>query len=583
MVRCFVHLMMNFMAYSLICLTFGGCLVGPDLAPPTPPELTNPYSVQPASAQAIPLEQWWQAWSDPKLSELLQIAGQGNLEAKQAYARIAEARAIIGVARGALGPTLSLLSEYSFRSQSENASPFVGSVGNNGDSFNLFLNGADSSWQVDLFGQIHRSIQAAEANTLFAEFDAQDIRRTLFSDVATNYLRIRLLQEQISLLQQSIAVQEQTQKLVSDREDAGVSTELDSAQTQSFVLRSKTLLASLEQQLVLEFNSLSVLMGQVPSQQLKDFIQDGGTVGLPSIPDIGFPTNVLRNRPDVRREEMAFVATLAEIGVAEADLYPQLTLLGSISVSAQSISSLFQTESLAFNIGPSLRWNIFQSGRIRANIEAARARCEQAQFNYQQTVISAVREVEDSIAQYNGFTNQTRTLSMAVEADQRAVALSLERYKAGRANFQRVLDSQQQQLQDLQLRASVRVQALEQAVRLYNALGGNWDYHSGAIASQASCSVISQPQLPVTAHSPVAETVVIPQGNFPYPLEDQPIVSPDQILEQNDQSPPATQIANPPSSDSVIEGNVGPTVESNIDGSSAQEIDFDNLSSLNDG
>ena len=124
------------------------------------------------------------------------------------------------------------------------------------------------------------------------------------------------------------------------------------------------------------------MLGQVPSQQLKEFFLDGGAIGLPTIPDIGFPANLLRNRPDVRREEMAFISSLAEIGVAEADLYPQLTLLGTISVSAQSVSTLFQTESLAFNIGPSLRWNVFQSGRIKANIAATEARAEQSQLNY---------------------------------------------------------------------------------------------------------------------------------------------------------------------------------------------------------
>jgi len=132
-----LHRFVKYIAcFSFICLS-AGCVVGPDLSPPTAPELNSPYSVRPLSAQAIPLEQWWQSWADPKLVELLRIAAEGNLEAKQAYSRIAEARAIVGVAQGALGPSLSLISEYAFRSRSENASPFVGSVGNNGDSFVL--------------------------------------------------------------------------------------------------------------------------------------------------------------------------------------------------------------------------------------------------------------------------------------------------------------------------------------------------------------------------------------------------------------------------------------------------------------
>jgi len=467
-----------------------------------------------------------------------------------------------------------------------------------------------SSWQIDLFGQIQRSIQAAKADTFFAEFDAQDIRQTLFSDVATNYLRIRLIQEQIRLLRQSIGVQEQTQKLVVERQEAGVSTELDSAQTDSFVLRSRTLLASLEQQLNLEFNSLSILLGQVPSQELKQYFIDGGTVGLPVIPEIGFPTNLLRNRPDVRREEMAFISCLAAIGVAEADLYPQLTLLGTISVSAQSISTLFQTDSLAFNLGPSLRWNIFQSGRIKANIAATEARCEQAQLEYQQTVISAAREVEDSIVNYNGFMNQANTISMAVDADKRAVELSLERYKAGRANFQRVLDAQQQQLQDLQLRASVRVQALQELVRLYNGLGGRWDYHPSPTEGQG-CLVTT----PVTGYGNAATVENIGTGNsecstancdtsatidnstslynsypdaiysntpntaYPnttYPLDAQSVLPADQnVAPRNVPAGSGSKSSIPATSPPIDQGVI-------FDATSAKGIDIDNLSSLND-
>ena len=463
--------------FNQFCLCFlilvgSGCaVVGPDIQPPVSPNLSPNYSRTPTVANVVPLESWWQSWADPKLHELVNLANSQNLDTRQAYFRIVEARANVGVARGGLGPNLGLFSEYSYRQTSQNDSSFV--VGST-SPFDLFTKGADAAWQIDLFGKIRRTIEAAESRACFAEFDAQSIRQTLLSDTASAYLRIRLLQDQIVLVEQSIRIQEDTQKLVDDRKEAGVSTELDSAQTESFIERSRTLMIVLSQQLELEFNTLSLLLSEVPAQELRDYLNDQSIVQMPPLPEIGFPADLIRNRPDVRREEMAFAATLAEIGVAEADLYPQLSLTGTVGVSATNISNLFRTESLVFAVGPSLRWDIFQSGRIKCNIEAARARCEQAHLKYQQTVLSAVREVEDSLAQYNGFLLQTQTLSKAVTADERAVELSLERYKAGRANFQRALDSQQQLLQDLQQRSSTQFQAIVQVVRLYNSLGGNW-------------------------------------------------------------------------------------------------------------
>ena len=471
--------LLKLIAVACALLT-GGCVVGPDISPPTPPSLPPSYSASTDDLGMMPLDSWLQSFADPKLGHILTIANEQNLDIKQAYFRIVEARANLGVVRGGLAPTADLVSEYAFRKQSENARPFVGQ---NGQSFNLFLKGIDAAWQIDLFGKIQRSIEAAEADVSFNAFDRQFIRQTLLSDVSASYIRIRLIQDQLVLVSESLRVQEETITLVKDRSEAGVSTELDNAQTQSFVERTRTLLAGLQQQLDLEFNNLSVLLGHAPNIDLRHFLNDQTVLQTPMIPEVGFPANLLRNRPDVRREEMAFVAAVAEIGVAEADLYPQLSLIGNISVSAQNISSLFTTESLAFTVGPSFRWNILQFGRVTNNIEAARARCEQAHLNYQQTVLNSAREVEDSIAQFNGFRRQTESLTRAIAADERAVELSLERYKAGRANFQRVLDSQQQLLQDFQQRSSTRHQAIEQLVRLYNSLGGNWNL----LASQQGC------------------------------------------------------------------------------------------------
>ena len=467
-----------------LLLLLTGCVVGPDFSPPASPNLLPGYSYVPDDHDSLPTQVWLDSFADHKLVHLLTTANVENLDVRQAYFRITEARASARVVRGGLAPTADIVSEYSFRQQSQNATPFVGS---NAEPFNFFLKGFESAWQIDLFGKIQRSIESAEANVSFTEFDREFIRRTLLSDVAAAYVRIRLVQDQIVLLRQNLEIQLNTKKFVDERGEAGVSTQLDSLQTRAFFERTRTIMISLQQQLDLEFNALSLLLGQVPSIELREFLNDQTVLQTPPVPEPGFPANLLRDRPDVRREEKAYAAALAEIGVAEADLYPQLTLIGNISVSAQTVASLFTSESLAFDVGPSFRWNIVQFGRIKNNVKAAQARCQQAQLNYQQTVLRAVREVEDSITQFNGFRQQTDSLRLAIEADEQAVELSLERYKAGRANFQRVLDAQEQLLQDFQQRSATRHQAIEQLVRMYNALGGNWGLLAGQVQGACNC------------------------------------------------------------------------------------------------
>ncbi len=456
---------------AFILLLLNGCVVGPNFTPPTVPAFQQDYSVLSFDDQSAPIHVWLGSFADSKLVHLLTTADGQNLDVQQAYYRIVEARANAGVVRGELAPTGDVVSEYSFRQQSANASPFVGS---NGEPFNFFLEGFESTWQIDLFGKIARAIESAEAQVSFSEFDAEFIRRALLSDVAATYVRIRLLQDQIVLVDRNLRIQTQTENLVGDRQNAGVSTELDTLQTRALIERTNSIKSALQQDLNVEMNGLSVLLGQVPTPELREFLSDVTVLDIPPILELGFPANLLRERADVRRDEWAFASAMAEIGVAEADLYPQLTLIGDISVSAQSVSTLFSTASLAFDVGPSLRWNIIHFGRITNNIEAAKARCQQAHLTYQQTVLSAVREVEDSVARFNGLRDQAESLGRAIDADEKAVDLSLERYRAGRANFQRVLDAQEQLLQDLQQRSSTRYQAIEQLVRLYNALGGNW-------------------------------------------------------------------------------------------------------------
>ena len=471
----------------LLCFT--GCVVGPDFNRPLPPELSQQFVNQTVENQpftggpSVDLTTWWRQFSDPLLEHLLERAVSQNPTIQESYHRIAAARAQVKIQGGRLNPTANLGGNYALTKRSQNAQPFVG---RNGESFNLFTLGSDTVWEFDLFGKIQRSIESAEANVQFEQFELEAVRQTLLADIASSYLRIRLLQRQIESTNESLAIQSQTEQLVAGRADAGLSTELDQSQTEAFFHRSLALRAVFEQQLEVEFNLLNLFLGQTPDPQLKTFLGVLPLPQIPAVPEIGFPAELLRRRPDIRRDEMAVAAATANVGIATADLYPQLSLLGSISVSAQTVSGLFETEGLGFSVGPSVSWNILNYKRIGFNIEAQEALFRQTAARYQSTVLGAVNEVEEALIQHHGYKKQWFSLNEAIVADKKAVELSLERYKAGKANFQRVIDAQQQLLQDRQLRDEAQSLAIDALIRLYKATGGGWQV--GQPAQQLACA-----------------------------------------------------------------------------------------------
>ena len=468
--------------FLLVLATFSvflsGCaLVGPDFVQPDVPTLSLQYQANEAQQQpSIGVDSWWRSFADPTLEQLVSQALQNNLTVQVAAERIIEARANVSLNGGNLAPNVTSHTGYEYLKRSPNARPFVGQ---NGDPFQLFTSGLDSIWEIDLFGRLERAIQASEAELVAQEYSLQDVQQTLVADVGSSYLSIRLLQNQIQTIDQSLMLQEETNRIVSGRADAGVATKLDAEQTQAFLHRSRADKAILELQLNCEFNRLSILLGESPAPLLREFVGVGPIPEAPYVPETGIPADLIRRRPDIRQAEAEVSAATALIGVAKADLYPTLTLLGSISLSAQDFSSLFQTDSLAFNVGPSFTWNILHFGRICDNIEIHESRLRQTAISYRSTVLSAVKEVEDALAKYDGYRKQLASLENALQSDAVAVELSLQRYKIGKTNFQRVLDSQLQLLQDSQASAAARANANIQLVRLYRAIGGGWPGHGG--------------------------------------------------------------------------------------------------------
>ncbi len=490
---------------SLCCACIallGGCVVGPDYAEIPAERIPASYQNLPAEAFAgqVSLDQWWTHFADPTLTRIVNEALSKNPGLREMLESVVGARANYRLQTGQLAPDASFIGGYDYLKRSQNAQPFVGS---NGDPFNRLNVGFGAAWEIDLFGRIERTIEAANADIHQRELDTRNLRRVLIGDIASSYVRVRLFQNQVQLALQSVDLQRQTKALIEERINSGISTDLDKVQTDAFILRSQALVSTLQQQLQLELNNLSALIGIAPGNDLLAFIGEAPIPQMPPIPSNGFPADLVRRRPDVQRDEWAVAQATALIGVAEADLYPQLTLIGNIGLSAQGISSLFETDALLFNVGPSITWNIFNFGRVQANIEVQESNARQAYWRYQQTALQAVREVEDTITQQRAFQEQWLQFQAAVGEDRKAAMLAFDRYKVGRINFQRLLDTQQQLLQDQQLMVEAQANAIDQIVRMFRALGGGWQNESPADVSLPLVSHQADNSAPITVTNEV--------------------------------------------------------------------------------
>ena len=420
-------------------------------------------------------------FSDPVLNALIARAEQQSFSLCEAYQRIVEARAWAKMTRGGLLPQAEAIAEYGRTKRSSNARPFVGT---NGVAFDLFSLGFDSSWEIDLFGKIRRQIEVSEAELEAMQDNYQDVRLTLLTDVASNYVRVRVLQQQLQIAQHNLKLQEETSELIEKLQKSGKVSTLDVAQAKALRYATMSEVPELEQQLQLAYNQLSILLGEAPGPEMRACIGYGPIPSPPELGALGIPADLVRRRPDIRRAEQEVVAASARIGVATADLYPQLSLLGAISVDSQKVSSLFTSESLTYAVGPSFRWNILNFWRVTSSIRAYEAQYEQAIARYRIAVLNAVREVEDGLNNNHWESFRKTALEQTTQADAKSVELSLARYKAGKANYQRILDSQKQLMRDQQQLAISQGDLALQMIRISKAVGGGWCPHSSSVGGQ---------------------------------------------------------------------------------------------------
>jgi multidrug efflux system outer membrane protein len=446
-----------------------GCMVGPKYHRPavqTPTayrDLAQDAQLQAQTASFADLP-WWQIFQDQKLQELIRLALKQNYDLQIATERINAARAQLAVTRSSLFPQVG--TSANFTGGKENLEQ---------SKYNFLTLTADAAFQLDLFGKLRRANEAARAQLLATEDARQTVILTLVSDVASDYFTLLQLDLQLQITRDTVNTQTDSVKLTNLRLDHGVATKLDVLQAQQVLDTANAQVPDLERQIAQEENAISILLGNYPQDVAR---------GLPLVeqslpPQVppGLPSSILERRPDIRQAEQNLIAANAEIGVAKAQFFPQISLTGSGGGSfgrSSAFSSLMSTQLGLWSYGGQISQPIFTGGALRGNLHLAESQNRQALIAYQQAIQHAFGDVSDALIGYEKF-HQVRVRQQESVADlQESVRLSNLRYKGGTTTYLEVLDGQRSLFTAELTLAQARGDEYQSLVQLYRSLGGGW-------------------------------------------------------------------------------------------------------------
>jgi NodT family efflux transporter outer membrane factor (OMF) lipoprotein len=475
------------------CAIAVGCAVGPDYTPPEPevPDAWHLELSRGLDEGQADLRTWWTTLEDPILDGLIERAGAGNIDLRVALARVLEARAVRGVARGQWFPNVDGQGSASTNQVPENLAQIL--VPDGTRTFSSYQLGLDASWEIDVFGRIRRSTESADATLMASVEDYRDVLVALYADVAFTYVELRALQQRVAYAVSNVENQTDTLQLTRDRNRAGLAADLDVRQAELNVAETEAVIPFLEAQIAQSIHRLGVLLGQPPDVLYGELEEPVPTPDPSPKLEIGLPADLMRQRPDVRSAERQLAAQTARIGVATADLYPRFSLVGTFALSAVDAAEFFTRGSTRYGLGPTMQWNLFSGGRIRNLISAEDARAQQALARYEQTVLLALEDVENSIAAYDLEITRREALERSVIAAEQSVELVKVLYRTGLTNFQNVLDMERSLFRQQDQFAESEGNVVQNLIRLYRALGGGWDpaladQQSGALVNGAGAS-----------------------------------------------------------------------------------------------
>ncbi|MBV2161358.1 TolC family protein [Achromobacter denitrificans] len=452
----------------------GGCVqLGPDFEPQREPWTDNwdtPALQQASRADAQPdARQWWRIFDDPVLEYLIAQADANNSGLRIAGLRIMEARAQLGIARSGRYPQVQVVSgdalyvHRSSRSAEGNPRP---------SSFWQYSAGFDIGWELDFWGRFSRAIESADAAYFEAQANREDVLVLLHAQLADTYFTLRTTEARLRIARDNAVIQKRSYEITQKLYASGESDELDLQQAKTQYLTTLGTIPDFESQILQARNALAVLIGRPPGSipQLAEKEAVVPLIDRAVLQDV--PAKLLLRRPDIRAAELRIAAQSAQIGVAKADLYPSLTLLGSIAWTATSLAGT--GGSLALLGGPALSWNVFDHGRLQNNVRVQDARLQQLIVAYQDDVRQAAREADDAASGLIKALERDGILRQSAQAAQRSLTLANALYREGYSDFQRVLDAQRALASQQDAYVANRGGAVGDLIALYKALGGGW-------------------------------------------------------------------------------------------------------------
>ena len=455
-----------------------GCMVGPNFAKPgaqvpaawagpapsgpSPSVAASQPASQPSPAE-IDLARWWTAFGDPTLTSLVTRAVESNLDLRLAEARIRQARAARGVAIAGLGPTVTGTSGYA-RGQNGRA-PVT----------NHYQAGFDAGWELDIFGGQRRNVEAAEADLSFALEDRRDVLVTLSAEVAGNYVALRAYQQRLVIARRNLQAQQHSAEIARKRQASGLmASGLDVANADAQVAGTASAIPLLEMAARQTIYSLGVLLDREPAALAEQLSPAGAIPASNMTVPLGVPSDLLRRRPDIRRAEADIHAATARIGVATADLYPHVTISGSLGFQASDLRDWLSPVSRFWSFGPGVTWSAFNTGANLARIDIQKALADQTVLSYRKTVLTAMQEVENALIAAAKEQEHRKALVDAVAANRKAVDLSTRLYSQGETEFLNVLTAQRSLLATEDALADSERAKSTDLIALYKALGGGW-------------------------------------------------------------------------------------------------------------
>lgn len=456
-----------FLALWFIC----GCAVGPNYKKPvvnTPPTYRGltPEEAAKNDVKSIADEKWWEVFKDEQLQQLIRTALQQNYDVRLAATRILQAQALLGITRADQFPTVTGEGlAANIRTSQQKLLPALDTSANRV--------GLDLDWELDFWGKFRRATEAARANLVATEWARREVITELIQSLTSAYFQLRTLDLQLEISRRTLASRQDSLRLTQLLAQGGSTSMLDVRQAEQLVFTAASEIPSLEQQIEQQENFISILLGNNPGP-----VPRGRKLTeqerRPEVP-AGLPSSLLERRPDIRQSEEQLIAFNAEIGVAKAAYFPQISLTGSSGYQSSALSNLFSGPAGFWNFGATLAQPIFTAGKLRSNVRLAEAQQQQALLSYQQTIQGAFRDVSDALIAYRKTREFREQQQLLADSAQDATRLSHMRYSGGVASYLEVLTNDTNYFAAELGLAQAQLNELLALSQLYKALGGGWE------------------------------------------------------------------------------------------------------------